>query len=290
MNNILDLIGNTPLIQLLGFEKKYSINAELFAKIEYLNPFGSIKDRVALQIINDAEKEGRLTRPATVIEATSGNLGIALSAVSLLKGYCSHLVMPNNTSLKKLRMIESFGANITLTDVKKGMQGAIEKACEICKNTPCSYYVDQFNNYSSISAHRNSTAPEIINQMHNNIDIIITGIGSGGTISGIAEHFKEIKHPARIIGVLPSSFPHNIQGIGAGFVPQILRNDLIDEIIKIDDKDAYKCANRLSNSDALYIGPSSGAVLAAAIKLSDLQENYGKKILMIFADGGERYI
>lgn len=289
-NSILEAIGNTPLIRLEGFEKNNIIKAYLFAKLEYFNPFGSIKDRSALQIISDAESKGLINRNTTLIEATSGNMGIALSAIASLKGYKSIMVMPANTAEKKKHLVKRFGAQVVLTPVNEGMAGAIEKAKKIAKLDSNIFYTDQFNNYSSVIAHQTSTAPEIQKQTKGTVDVVIAGIGSGGTVTGIAEYFKSFNKSVEIIGVMPKSIPHSIQGIGAGFEGQILNKELIDKIITVTDIEAQNAIELLLKNDGIFTGISAGAVLSAAIQLTHDEKYNDKNIVLIFADNGERYI
>ena len=287
-NSVLGTIGNTPIVRLEEFEKRYSANARLYAKLEYLNPFGSIKDRSALQIIKDAEQNS-LISSKTVLEATSGNLGIAIAAISQIRGYKSIIVMPENASDSRKAFLKAYSSDIILTDVDKGMLGAIEKAKEI-QYTTNAFYCDQFNNFSSIKAHYLYTSREIDKQMKGSVDMIICGIGSGGTISGIASYFYERKKSVKIVGVLPKSYPHSIQGIGAGFTSSILDIEKIDEICYVSDFDALKYQKLLLKSSSIFVGISSGAVLAACMNILANGNFKDKNILMIFADGGERYI
>lgn len=289
-NNILNMIGNTPLIRLNSLEERYYINARLFAKLEFLNPFGSIKDRAALQIINDSEANGLLHKGVVLIEATSGNLGVSLSAISAIRGYKAIMVMPEGSSDKKISLMREFGAKTILTPKNKGMCGAIEKAREMARCFRNSYYTDQFNNISSITAHKTTTAPEIQRQVAGQIDYVIAGIGSGGTVTGIGEYFKSFNKEVKIVGVLPKAYPHDIQGIGAGFEPNILNKSVIDEIIHVKDEEAKQFCTELSLSEGIFAGISSGAVLVAAKRIANRVSAKGKSIVMIFADSGERYI
>ena len=289
-NNILDLIGNTPMIRIDGFENTNKLKARLFAKLEYFNPFGSIKDRAAFQIIKDAEEKEEIKQGFTVIEATSGNMGVALTAISSLKGYKSLMVMPDNTSKSKKELMKKYGAKIILTSATDGMRGSLERVKEIINCNEKMFYVNQFENASSVTAHKNTTAPEIYSQMNGRIDAVIAGIGSGGTITGIAEYLKSVNRSIEIIGVLPKSLPNNIQGIGSGFIPNILNMDLLNSILYVTDEEAEKSREILSKTDSVFIGPSSGAVISAGKKLGSLDEYQDKNIVMIFADSGERYI
>lgn len=286
--SILETIGNTPVVRLREIEIENNIKSKLYAKLEHFNPFGSIKDRAALQIIQDAEAQS-LIKSNTIIEATSGNMGIALSAIARIKGYKCKIVMPENISESKKKLLQIYGAEIILTDSDEGMIGSLNKVKEILKKSDA-YYCNQFNNYSSIKAHYSTTAPEIDRKLNEKIDVIISGIGSGGTISGIGTYFKEKYNHIKIVGVEPNSYPHKIQGIGAGFIPSILKLDIIDEIVKISYEEAYEARERLIKVSSIFAGISSGAVLSAAIKLSNQIEYQEKNIVMIFADSGERYI
>ena len=287
MSSILNTIGHTPLIRLRKIEKLFNVKAKLYAKLEYFNPFGSIKDRAALQVIQDAEKCRKITNN-TVIEATSGNMGIALAAISRCLGYRSIIVMPENMSHARIKILRSYGAELILTSEKFGMQGAVERAIEIAHNG--GYFCDQFNNPSCVKAHFENTAKEIGTQASSGADFIISGIGSGATISGIGKYSKDNNNCTSIIGVLPKAFPHKIQGIGAGFVPSILDTSVIDDVFMVSDNDAFSCCKILLDCCAIWCGYSSGAVLKAGVTLAQKQENVGKSIVMIFADGGERYI
>lgn len=284
MRSILDTIGNTPIVRLEYFESLYNLKAHLYAKLEYFNPFGSIKDRAALRIIRDAENQG-LLHNQVIVESSSGNLGVALSAISNIKGYKCIIVAPNNISETRKKLISKYNAEIILTDSKYGMSGANEIAQSICSKIN-GFYCDQFNNESSILAHYTSTAPEIYKDMNNNIDVIICGIGSGGTITGIGKYFSEVNQDTKIYGVLPDTFPHDIYGIGAGFTPSILNFDYIEDILYSSVKEANEACFDLLKYMSISVGKSSGAVLSKAIKLAQTDELKGKNIVMIFADRG----
>ena len=286
--NILETIGNTPIVKL---------KSNLFAKLEYFNPFGSIKDRAAFQMLKDAKKEGFIEKGATVVEATSGNMGISIAAIGNVMGYKTIIVMPENMSLRRKELLNEFGAELVLTDAEKGMMGAVERANKIKNEIQGSYMPNQFENYSGVWAHYLTTAPEIDRQMDGKVDVVVCGIGTGATITGIANYFygKNVK----VIGVEPEKSPflsegysgiHNIQGIGAGFRPQILNLDLIDEIVTVSDEEALFCAKSLMNSDGLFGGISSGAVYSAALKISQREEFIDKNIVVIFADSWDRYL
>lgn len=289
INSILEIIGNTPLVRLENFEHKNELHTKIYAKLEYMNPFGSIKDRAALQIIKDAENQiGNNT--FELIEATSGNMGIALSAIGLMKGYKTTIIMPENASEMRKKVIRSYEADLILTPQNLGMRGSIEIAHQIQNSGTNVFFANQFENVSSIKAHYLTTAPEIFLQSNREVDAIVCGIGSGGTIMGIAKYFKEFSCKTKIIGVLPCKQPHRIQGIGAGFKPKILDLDLIDEIICVDDEEAIVSQHTLVKTEGIFVGPSSGAVISAAQKISYNAEYHNKKIVLIFADSGERYI
>ena len=283
-DSILSQIGNTPIIEFIPNGKN-----RVFAKLEYFNPFGSIKDRAAYQIITDATKNGTVHHKKDIVEATSGNMGIALSAISNIIGLSCTIIMPENMSESRKRIIKAYGAKLILTPQEKGIIGAIELAKSIAEESDA-FYVDQFNNPSSIIAHLEGTAPEIYNHMGQNCDIIILGVGSGGTISGIGQYFKTKSPNTQIIGVLPSIYPHKIQGIGAGFTPKILNKSVIDTIITVSDQEAFAGQNELVRAHGIFAGISSGAVFSAYKKLETNSNLLNKRILLIFPDSGERYI
>lgn len=289
--DIIKNIGNTPLIRLNGLIENINYEGNIYAKLEYYNPFGSIKDRVALMIIQEAERLDLLSNNKTIIEATSGNMGIGLAAISQIKGYKCKIIMPKNMSNKRKALIKSYGADLILTKENDGMQGSISKAHEILSKNKFKYYfTDQFNNYASINAHYLHTAPEIFNQLKSNIDVIICGIGTGATIMGIGNYFKCHKPSVEIIGILPIQNPHHIQGIGAGFHPPFLNLNCINKIIYIDDSEAFHYKELIQKYDNQFVGISSGAVIAGLIKLLNSGIYNKKNIVLIFADGGERYI
>ena len=289
MINIHKKIGNTSLVRLKEFEKNNNIKAKIYAKLEYENPFGSIKDRAALQIINNAEKNNHLSIYTTIIEATSGNMGIALSGIGKAKGYKVNIVMPENMSDARKKLIQDFGAELILTPSKLGMKGAIDTVHELLTNRNDIYYTNQFNNYASIEAHKYGTAPEIFYKLDAKVDVIIAGIGTGATIMGIAEYFRNTKSSTEIIGVLPSSHPHQIQGIGAGIDLPLINCDYINRIIKVADEEAFEEKAKILKSENLFIGISSGAVIAGCKKLLKSPQYNNKTIVLIFADSGERY-
>jgi cysteine synthase A len=282
-NSILSLIGNTPVI------KTYQNYNYLYFKLEFKNPFGSIKDRAAYKIICDSIACGKLKNHCNIIEATSGNMGISLSAISKIYGNTCTVVMPENMSESRKNLIRSYGADLILTPQEKGIQGSIDLAQELSIKNGF-YWTDQFNNQSSVLAHFESTAPEIYKQTNHSCDYVLAGIGSGGTISGIGQYFKKISPRTQIIGVLPESYPHKIQGIGAGFTPSILNLSLIDKVIRVSDEESEIGKNELLNIYGIFAGFSSGAVFSAYKKLTSDQALKNKHIVLILADSGERYI
>lgn len=293
-NSITELIGNTPLIKI-----NKSQNANIFAKLEYFNPAGSIKDRVALSMLNDALEKGEITTGGTVIEPTSGNTGIGIAAVCPSFGLKAIIVMPDSMSIERIKLISAYGAEVILTDGKLGMAGAIKKAEEIKKNTPNSIIAGQFVNPANVSAHYNSTAPEIWNDCDGLVDIFVAGVGTGGTLTGVGKFLKEKNPNVQVIAVEPSDSPlltsgisasHKIQGIGANFIPEILDQSIIDEVITVTADEAYSAARSLAKEDGILCGISSGAALSAALSLAKRQENNGKNIVVILPDTGSRYL
>jgi cysteine synthase A len=287
-NNITDLVGNTPLVRLnkLGA----GLKARIVAKLEFLNPTGSVKDRAALAMLKAAENEGLVKKGTTVIEATSGNTGIALAAICTLKGYRLILTMPATASEERKKLLEFLGAELVLTPADEGMQGAVIKAKKLAEDTPDSYIPQQFNNLANPEIHYKTTAEEIWEDTGGKVDIVVAGIGTGGTISGIAQWIKEKNKNVKVIGVEPIDFPHNIEGIGAGFVPSVLKRELIDEIIKLKDKDAFETAHKLAKEEGILGGISSGAAVWAAIKIAQREEVKDKLIVVILPDSAERYL
>ncbi len=295
----IDFIGDTPIVRLGKIEKTLGDRVRIYAKLEFLNPFGSIKDRAAKQIILDAEKKRRIDKDIGIIEATSGNMGISLAAICAHKDYPCTIVMPENMSESKQKLIRAYGAELILTSAPRGMLGAVKKANEIAENNINTYYPKQFENYSSVKAHKKTTAKEIYFQANQNCGIVIAGIGTGGTISGIGQFFKSICANTEIIGVEPAASPyltqhrsgeHGIQGIGAGFMPKLLDLSVIDRVITVTDEEAIEACRLLSVKEGIFAGPSSGAVLAACYKLAKFPENQNKTAALIFADSGERYL
>lgn len=294
-----DLIGNTPLFELTNYEKSHNLSARILAKLEFFNPAGSVKDRVAKSMIDDAEKKGLIKPGAVIIEPTSGNTGIGLAAVCASRGYEIILTMPETMSIERRNLLKAYGAKIVLTDGKKGMTGAIKKAEELAKITPNSFIPSQFENPANPSAHFNTTGPEIWEDTNGKVDIFVACVGTGGTLSGTGEYLK-LKNPdIKIVAVEPSASPvlskgtagaHKIQGIGAGFIPDTLNTKIYDEIITIDDDDAYKTGNEIAKKEGILVGISSGAAVKAAEILANRPENKDKIIVTLLPDTGERYL
>lgn len=297
--NLTELIGKTPLVRLERFEKENGLTAAVLAKVEFFNPAGSVKDRAALNMIEDAEEKGILKKGATIIEPTSGNTGIGLAAVAVAKGYKVVLTMPDSMSIERRKLLKAYGAEIILTEGKKGMLGAIEKAEEIKKKTPGSIIAGQFVNPANPEAHYKTTGPEIWNDTDGKVDIFVAGIGTGGTVSGVGKYLKEKNPEIKIVGIEPYSSPvitkgtaapHAIQGIGANFVPEILDKDILDEIILVKNEDAINTGREICKSEGLMVGISSGAALFAASVLAKREENKGKTIVALLPDTGMRYL
>lgn len=295
----MELIGHTPLLELNNLEKEFNLNARLIAKLEYFNLSGSVKDRVALRMIEEAEEKGYLKVGSTIIEPTSGNTGIGLSAVGVAKGYRVIIVMPETMSVERRNMIRGYGAEVVLSEGSKGMNGAIIKAHELAQEIPSSYIPQQFENHANDQAHYDTTGPEIWQDTDGQVDIFISGIGTGGTISGVGKYLKEKNSKIQIIGVEPEnsavltggkSGPHKIQGIGAGFVPKILDTKIYNEIIKVKDEDAFKMGRLMGKKEGVLVGISSGAALQAAIEVAQRKENKDKLIVVILPDSGDRYL
>lgn len=296
--SVSELVGNTPLLQADGFAKKVGAGAKIFAKLEYLNPTGSVKDRVAKAMIEDAEASGKLKKGSVIIEPTSGNTGIGLAAIAASKGYKIILTMPETMSVERRNILKAYGAEIVLTEGAKGMKGAIEKADELAANTPNSFIPGQFVNPANPRAHFLTTGPEIYSDLGGDIDIFIASVGTGGTLSGTGKYLKSKNPNIKVIAVEPQGSPvlsegragaHKIQGIGAGFLPQTLDTAIYDEIIAVSDDDAFKYSRLFALSEGISVGISSGAALCAAVKTALRKENAGKKIAVILPDGGDRY-
>ena len=298
-NSADELIGNTPLMELAHIQKKYELKAKIFAKLEFLNATGSAKDRVAKAMIIDAENDGRLKKDSVIIEPTSGNTGIGLASVGTARGYRVIIVMPNTMSKERCTLIKAYGAEVVLSDGTKGMAGAIEKANELAQEIPNSFIPDQFSNPSNPKVHKDTTGPEIWNDTNGNVDIFVAGVGTGGTITGVGEFLKSKKSDVKIVAVEPEASPllskgiagsHKIQGIGANFVPSILNTNIYDEIIPVSNEDAYAMSKAIGREEGILVGISSGAALAAAIKVAQRKENEGKNIVVFFVDSGDRYL
>ena len=296
----LELIGNTPLLKLNRYSKKAGISgATLFAKLEYLNPAGSVKDRIALAMIEDAEKTGRLQPGATIIEPTSGNTGIGLAAVATAKGYKAILTLPETMSVERRNLLKAYGAELVLTDGSKGMKGAIAKAEELNQEIEGSIILGQFVNPANPAVHKATTGPEIWKQTEGKVDIFVAGVGTGGTVTGVGEYLKEQNPEVKVVAVEPATSPvlskgtpgaHKIQGIGAGFVPDVLNTKIYDEIIAIENEDAFAEGKAFAVSEGILVGISSGAALKAAAILAARPENKGKNIVVLLPDSGDRYL
>ena len=294
----LELIGNTPLVEVTNIEKNLKLEATLLVKLEYFNPAGSVKDRIAKAMIEDAEEKGILKPDSVIIEPTSGNTGIGLAAIAAAKGYRMILTMPETMSVERRNILKAYGAEIVLTEGSKGMKGAIEKANELAAETENSYIPGQFENPVNPAIHRKTTGPEIWRDTDGNVDIFVAGVGTGGTITGTGEFLKEQNPNIRIVAVEPADSPvlsegkrgaHKIQGIGAGFVPETLNTEIYDEIIKVTNEDAFACGKLMAKQEGVLVGISSGAALYAAIELAKKAENKGKKIVVLLPDNGDRY-
>ena len=297
-DSILDLVGKTPLVELKRIEEKEGLQAKLIAKVESFNPAGSVKDRIAKAMIEDAEAKGLLKEGSVIIEPTSGNTGIGLAAAATVKGYRMILTMPETMSVERRNIVKAYGAEVVLTDGTKGMKGAIEKADELAKEIPNSFIAGQFVNPANPATHKKTTGPEIWEDTDGEVDIFVAGVGTGGTITGTGEYLKEKKPEVKIVAVEPASSPvlsegvsgpHKIQGIGAGFVPETLNTIIYDEIIKVENEDAFETGKYLAAEEAILAGISSGAALYAAIQLAKREENKGKTIVVLLPDNGDRY-
>lgn len=297
--SITELVGATPLLELSNFEKLNELEATVIAKLEYFNPAGSVKDRVAKAMVEEAEKSGALKPGATIIEPTSGNTGIGLASVAAAKGYKVILTMPETMSVERRNLLKAYGAQIVLTDGAKGMSGAIAKADELNSEIENSVILGQFVNPANPAVHRATTGPEIWNDTNGEVDFFVAGVGTGGTISGVGEYLKSQNPDVKIVAVEPATSavlskgtpgPHKIQGIGAGFVPNTLNTEIYDEIITVKDEDAYKVGNQIAKTEGILVGISSGAAVWAAAELAKRPENKGKTIVALLPDTGERYL
>ncbi len=293
------LIGRTPLLELSNIEKEYSLKARLVAKLEYFNPAGSAKDRIAKAMIDKAEEEGTLKAGSVIIEPTSGNTGIGLASVAAARGYRSIIVMPDTMSIERIKIMKAYGAEVVLTDGKLGMKGSIDKAEELAKTIPDSFIPTQFDNSANAQAHRETTGPEIYEDSDGMVDIFVAGVGTGGTITGVGEYLKSRKSDIKIVAVEPASSPllskgqlgpHKIQGIGANFVPSVLNTSIYDEIITVNNEDAFAAGRLMGKKEGVLVGISSGAALHAAIELAGRSENEGKLIVVLLPDTGDRYL
>lgn len=294
-----DLIGNTPLMELCNIEKEFNLQAKVFAKLEYLNPAGSVKDRVAKMMLEQAEREGKLHPGSTIIEPTSGNTGIGLACLAACRGYKLIIVMPDSMSIERRQIMKAYGAEVVLTPGARGMAAAIEKAEELEKEIPNSFIAGQFVNPANPKAHFLTTGPEIWEDIDGDIDFFVAGVGTGGTITGCGQFLKAKKSDIKIIAVEPKDSPllsegkagpHGIQGIGANFIPEVLDRKIFDEVLCVEEKDAYKYATIMGKKEGILVGISSGAALWAAIALAKRKENKGKKIVTLLADTGDRYL
>lgn len=294
-----ELIGKTPLLELTHLEKNENLEARILAKLEYFNPAGSVKDRIAKAMIEDAEEKGLLKEGSIIIEPTSGNTGIGLAAVAAAKGYEIIIVMPETMSVERRKLMKAYGAKLVLTEGAKGMKGAIAKAEELAASTPNSFIPGQFVNPANPQAHRKTTGPEIWEDTDGNVDIFVAGVGTGGTLTGVGEYLKEKKPEVKVVAVEPQTSAvlstgvagaHKIQGIGAGFVPDVLNTKIYDEIIPVSNEDAFAFGRRIGKEEGVLVGISSGAAVAAAVALAKRPENKGKTIVVLLPDTGDRYL
>lgn len=293
-----ELIGNTPLVEFTNIEKKYGLEAKILAKLEYLNPAGSVKDRIALEMIEEAERSGRLKPGGTILEPTSGNTGIGLAAIAAAKGYKAVIVLPETMSVERRNMIKAYGAELVLTDGSKGMKGAIARAEELNQEIPGSIIAGQFVNPANPESHRKYTGPEIWEDTEGEVDLFVAGVGTGGTITGVGEYLKGKKPSVKIVAVEPAASPvlsqetagtHKIQGIGAGFVPEVLNTKIYDDITTVEDENAFATAKEIAREEGVLVGISSGAALWAALREAEKPENKGKNIVVFLPDSGDRY-
>ena len=297
--SLTELIGNTPLAELANIEKSEGLRVRLLAKLEYMNPAGSAKDRIALAMITAAEREGRLKPGAVIIEPTSGNTGIGLAAVAAARGYRAIIVMPDSMSMERRLLMKAYGAELVLTPGAQGMKGAIAKAEALAKELPGSMVAGQFVNPANPAAHRASTGPEIWRDTDGGVDLFVAGIGTGGTITGVGEYLKSVKPGVKVIGVEPASSPfltqgkagpHGLQGIGAGFAPEVLNREVIDELLTVTEEEAYAAGRLIARTEGYLVGISSGAALHAAIQVARRPENAGKTVVVLLPDTGDRYL
>ena len=296
--NTLELIGNTPLVEVTNIEKELGLEARVLVKLEYLNPAGSVKDRIAKAMVEDAEKKGILKEGSVIIEPTSGNTGIGLASIAAVKGYRMILTMPETMSVERRNILKAYGAEVVLTEGSQGMKGAIAKANELAKEIPNSFIPGQFVNAANPAVHRATTGPEIWNDTDGEVDIFVAGVGTGGTLTGVGEYLKSQKADVKVVAIEPATSPvlsegkagaHKIQGIGAGFVPDVLNTKVYDEIITIENDDAFATSKQFGKSEGILVGISSGAALKGAIELAKRPENKGKTIVALLPDSGDRY-
>ena len=293
------LIGKTPLLELTHIEQEYGLKAKVLAKLEYFNPAGSVKDRVAKAILDDAEATGKLTKDSVIIEPTSGNTGIGLAAVAAARGYRIIIVMPETMSVERRQLMKAYGAELVLSEGAKGMKGAIAKAEELAKEIPCAFIAGQFVNPANPKAHFETTGPEIFEDTDGEVDVFVAGVGTGGTVTGVGKYLKSRKADVKVVAVEPASSPvlskgtpgaHKIQGIGAGFVPEVLDTKVYDEIIPVADEDAFAMGRKIGHKEGVLVGISSGAAVHAAVELAKRPENEGKTIVVLLPDTGDRYL
>ena len=296
---VTELVGKTPLLELVNYERKYALNATILAKLEYFNPAGAVKDRIALNMVETAEKEEKLKKGSVIIEPTSGNTGIGLAAVAASKGYDIIIVMPDTMSVERRNLLKAYGAKLVLTDGAKGMKGAIKKAEELAEEIENSFIPAQFENPANPEIHKKTTGPEIWDDTQGKVDIFVAGVGTGGTISGVGEYLKEKNPNVKVVAVEPVNSavlsgepagPHKIQGIGAGFIPKALNTDIYDEIIKVENEEAFEGGRDIARTEGVLVGISSGAAVFAAKKLAERPENKGKVIVALLPDTGDRYL